>query len=75
MLEFSKMTSRGQITIPKRIREITDLHEGDALGFDYHDGKLTLFKLPVHKDEYLQGASDLMDEWLSPEDEKAWRDL
>jgi len=26
-------------------------------------------------DEYLQGLSELMSEWASPEDEEAWRDL
>ena len=27
------------------------------------------------RDEYLEGLSEVMSEWRSPEDEEAWRDL
>lgn len=30
---------------------------------------------PPQQDEYLKGIDDSLSEWVSPEDEKAWRDL
>lgn len=32
-IEVSKVTSKGQITIPKFVREQLDLHEGDKIAF------------------------------------------
>lgn len=31
--------------------------------------------MELSEDDYLKGISELMDEWASPEDEEAWRDL
>ena len=33
IIETSKMTSKGQVTIPNRIRKILHLKEGEAVGF------------------------------------------
>ncbi len=33
-MEFAKITSRGQMTIPKRIREAADLDAGDVIAFE-----------------------------------------
>ena len=32
-------------------------------------------KVVPGRDEYLHGLGEVMGEWLSPEDEDAWRDL
>ena len=75
MTEFSKITARGQTTIPKRIREAADLREGDLVGFDLRGNRVVLRKVEVESDRYLEGLSGLMDEWTGPEDEEAWCDL
>ncbi|MDE2763652.1 MAG: AbrB/MazE/SpoVT family DNA-binding domain-containing protein [Gemmatimonadota bacterium] len=74
-MEFAKITARGQTTIPKRIREAAGLREGDLVAFDLRGGHLVLRKVEVEPDRYLEGVSGLMEEWTSPEDEEAWRDL
>jgi AbrB family looped-hinge helix DNA binding protein len=40
----AKMKSKGQITVPKKVREILSLAEGDTLVFMSEDGQLTLKK-------------------------------
>lgn len=77
LMEFSKITARGQTTIPKRIREAANLREGDVLAFAIEGDHLAVRKVQprVSGDEYLLGLSEALEEWASPEDEEAWRDL
>lgn len=39
LVESAKITSKGQITIPKKIRELLDLNDGDYVVFYYDDNK------------------------------------
>ena len=74
-MKFSKVTSRGQTTIPKSIREAAGLYAGDELVFAT-DGEQVVVRKVVHgRDDHLQGLSQIMSEWASAEDEEAWRDL
>ncbi len=74
-MELAKITARGQTTIPKRIREAANLGEGDVLSFEIEGDHLVIHKVTPGQDAYLQGLSEILSEWVSPEDEKAWREL
>ena len=74
-MELAKITARGQTTIPKSIREAAGLHEGDVIAFELEGERLVVHKVVPGRDEYLHGLGEVMGEWLSPEDEEAWRDL
>lgn len=75
-MELARITARGQATIPKRVREAAGLAAGDLLSFEVQSDHLVVRKLPVAEDDaYLHGVSGTLDEWNSPEDEAAWRDL
>ena len=74
-MELARITARGQATIPKRVREAANLNAGDLLSFEVQSDHLVVRKLPRADDAYLQGVSRTLDEWNSPEDEAAWRDL
>ena len=74
-MELAKITARGQTTIPKSIREAASLREGDVIGFEIEGDRLVVLKVVPGRDEYLHGLGEVMGEWLSPEDEEAWRDL
>ncbi len=74
-MEFAKITARGQTTIPKSIREAADLDEGDVIAFEIEGNHLLVHKVTPGQDDYLQGLSEVLSEWVSPEDEEAWRDL
>lgn len=39
LFESAKITSKGQITIPKKIRELLDLSDGDYVVFYYDENK------------------------------------
>ena len=75
MMEFAKITARGQTTIPKGVREAASLHEGDMLSFEVEDDHLVVRKVAPGRNDYLHGLSKGLGEWASPEDEEAWRDL
>lgn len=74
-MELAKITARGQTTIPKNIREAANLVEGDVISFEMDGDRLVVRKVTPRQDEYLQGLSEVLSEWISPEDEEAWRDL
>ena len=74
-MEIAKITARGQTTIPKRIRDEVGLRDSDVISFEVEDDHLIVRKVTRAQDDYLHGLSRTMDEWASPEDEDAWRDL
>lgn len=74
-MQLSMITRRGQTTIPKRIREAANLHVGDVISFEIEDDHLVVRKVTPGQDNYLKSLSKVLDEWSSPEDEHAWRDL
>ena len=70
-----KDQSKGQTTIPARIRKRAGLSEGDTVTYEVREDGLLLRKVEEQADHYLKGISDSMDEWNSPEDMEAWNDL
>lgn len=43
---MGRMTSKGQITLPKKVREELELEAGDAVLFDVFDGYTVVIKIP-----------------------------
>ncbi|WP_409290548.1 AbrB/MazE/SpoVT family DNA-binding domain-containing protein [Peribacillus sp. SCS-37] len=54
-MEFSKLSSKGQITIPKHIRDVLDLHEGERIAFIEEKGLVIMTKAD------LQSLHDIQD--------------
>ena len=46
----ARMTSKGQITVPKSVREALDLREGDQVVFRVESGRAILAKTPSFLD-------------------------
>ena len=74
-MQVAKIGARGRTTIPKSIREAAGLREGDVISFEIEGGRLVVHKVVRGRHEYLHCMGEVMAEWLSPEDEKAWRNL
>ena len=74
-MKFAKITTRGQTTIPKEIREEAGLYGGDTLAFETRGDHLVVRKVAPGHDDDPYGLFDALSEWVSPEDEEAWRDL
>ena len=74
-MELAKISSRGQTTIPKKIREAANLRAGDLIAFEVVADHVVVRKVVSEEDGYLKGLSQVLSEWVSPEDDEAWRDL
>ncbi|OLN21775.1 AbrB family transcriptional regulator [Domibacillus antri] len=53
-MEIAKLTSKGQITIPKHIRTVLNVQEGDRLAFIEEDGLVIMTKANLQKLHDLQ---------------------
>jgi antitoxin PrlF len=71
----SRLTSKGQATIPAPVRNALKLKSGDRVAFDLAGAKVTLRKVDPLDRAYLKLAEQSFVEWNSPEDEEAFRDL
>jgi AbrB family looped-hinge helix DNA binding protein len=74
-MEIARLTSKGQMTIPKKVREAVRLKTGDVVTFEVEDDRVLMRKLAPGRDEYVKAVERTLTEWTSPEDEAAWRDL
>ncbi|HEY2445320.1 MAG TPA: AbrB/MazE/SpoVT family DNA-binding domain-containing protein [Rhizomicrobium sp.] len=72
---LSRLTSKGQATIPVEVRRALNLAAGDRVAFRVANGKVTLRKADVLDQAFLKLAEAAFEEWNSPEDEAAFRDL
>jgi AbrB family looped-hinge helix DNA binding protein len=74
-MNLARLTTKGQITIPKRVRESAGLREGDVVSLVVENGVVTMRKQMRYADPYLEGLSEILTEWNSPEDDELGRDL
>jgi len=71
----SKLSANGQVTIPKEIRETLGLQAGDTLAYEIHNGTVTLKRVAPFDTAFHAALSSTLDEWTTPEDDEAFRDL
>jgi len=76
-MEMSKLTSKHQATVPAEIRAALGLKAGDAIQWDVaEDGAARVRKAArIDWGWHRLVEESLAEEWLSPEDEEAFRDL
>ena len=78
---LARMTSKGQLTVPKRVREFMDLQPGDAVIISMLGPKVTIERCPRHGElerpvlrEDLQGLSEAeIQRKLDAEFAEEWR--
>jgi len=76
-MNASKVTTKGQVTIPKEVRERLRITAGDVIAYEFQENGLVV----VRKMEPFDGgwhralSTTLADEWNSPEDDEAFGDL
>lgn len=71
----SRLSSKGQLTVPKKIREIIHVNPGDVVAYEVAEGKVSLKRIEPFDAAFHAALSKTMDEWMTPEDEQAFRDL
>lgn len=71
----SRLSSKGQVTIPAAVRAKLHLEPGDTVIYDVEDERAVLRRAEPFDIAYHAALSDTLDEWASPEDEEAFGDL
>jgi antitoxin PrlF len=71
----SRLTTKGQATIPISVRKALRLKPGDRVAFEVAGQKVTLRRLDSADRAFAELSQLAFGEWNSPEDEEAFRDL
>ena len=74
-MEYGKLSSKGQVTVPKAIREELGLEPGDLVAYIVRDGAVQLERVEPFDAAYHAAISQALEEWASPADDEAFRDL
>jgi len=72
---MSRLTSKGQATIPVAIRKALRLKEGDTVVFEMKKGIVTIRRAETEDAMFLKQTETIFDDWNHPEAEAAFRDL
>src|SRR3982751_2903017 len=62
---LSRLTSKGQATIPVEVRRALRLHAGDRVAFDLKNGKVTLRRADSLDPAFLKLSEIAFEEWNS----------
>ncbi len=71
----SRISGKGQVTIPKKVRETLGASPGDLIAYEVKGNVVTLTRVGPFDAAYHAALSRTLDEWTTPEDEEAFHDL
>lgn len=71
----SRLSSKGQVTLPKEVRERIGAKPGDMIVYEIRGNSVRLRRLDPFDGAYHAALSATLDEWASPEDDEAFGDL
>ena len=77
MSQLAKLSHKGQITVPAKVRKRLQLKAGDTLAWEVlENGKISVHRVEEPLDtSYLTALNDVLSEWNSAEDDEAYRNL
>lgn len=72
----SKLTTKSQATIPRKIRKILGLNPGDSVAFEVDQNKKVMIRKATPIDfEFAKALEGTLSEWSSKNDQEAYYDL
>ena len=71
----SRISPKGQITLPKAVREAIGAEPGDTLIYELDGNAVRLRRVEPFDLEFHEALARTLDEWTSAEDEEAFGDL
>ncbi|MEP6657661.1 MAG: type II toxin-antitoxin system PrlF family antitoxin [Betaproteobacteria bacterium] len=76
MSAVSKITAKGQTTVPQEVRAALKSKPGDLIAWDIEpSGRVAVRRIQAIDVEYLQAVQATLSEWHTAEDEKAYGKL
>jgi AbrB family looped-hinge helix DNA binding protein len=74
-MQTSKLSSKGQITLPKEVRQIIGAKAGDTIAYEVEGNVVRLKRLEPFDAAFHAALSSTLSEWATDADEEAFRDL
>ncbi|HUU32574.1 MAG TPA: AbrB/MazE/SpoVT family DNA-binding domain-containing protein [Vicinamibacterales bacterium] len=74
-VRISRVSSKGQVTLPKQVRDAIGVGPGDAVAYDVVKGVVTLRRLEPIDLAFHAALESTLTEWGSKEDDEAYGDL
>jgi AbrB family looped-hinge helix DNA binding protein len=74
-MHVSRLSAKGQVTVPKGIRDALGLKSGDLIGYEVQNGMVTLRRVEAFDAAFYKALAGTLGEWATPEDDEAFRDL
>ncbi len=74
-MHVSKLSAKGQVTIPLEIRKALGIEPGDLVAYEMHGQSVKLSRIAPFDTAYHSAISETLAEWNSPEDDEAFDDL
>ena len=71
----SKISSKAQITLPRKVREALGAKTGDLIVYEVEGDVVRLKRIEPFDAAFHHALSSTLDEWATDEDEEAFRDL
>jgi len=75
VVHISRVSSKGQVTLPKKVREAIGVGPGDAVVYDVSEGVVTLRRVEPIDLAFHAAVESTLTEWTSKEDDEAYGDL
>ena len=75
MQHMSKLSAKGQVTIPADLRKAMGIEPGDIVAYELQGKSVKLKRVTPFDAAYLAAVAETLEEWNSPEDEEAFNDL
>ncbi len=71
----SRLSAKGQVTLPKKVRETLGIAPGDLVAYEIGDSEVSIRKVRPFDAPFHAALSATLDEWASKEDDEAFGDL
>jgi len=75
MQHVSKLSTKGQVTIPADLRKAIGIEPGDIVTYELQGKSVKLKRVEPFDAAYHAAVAETLEEWNSPEDEEAFNDL
>ena len=74
-MQTSKLSSKGQITLPREVRKAIGAKSGDTIAYEVEGKVVKLKRVETIDAEFHAALAATLDEWTTDADEEAFRDL